>query len=133
VLKTNPLTGRWIAVSGGQAAFIEKCIEDGMLGAAEAHKITADTDHEETGSMYLRINQFGDNCTVDASVAKYACAKRTWRSGHYFYKPLVSGGNLLGVWVLPEEYHKRRVPHDLLLGYGLPPLLPHRAPRTPSQ
>jgi hypothetical protein len=29
-----------------------------------------------------------------------------WRSGHYFYEPLVSGGNLLGVWVLPEEYRK---------------------------
>jgi len=106
VPKTNPLTGRWITVSGGQAAFIKKCIEDGMLGAAEAHKITADTDHEQTGGMYLRINQFGDTCTVDASVAKYARAKRTWRSGHYFYEPLVSGGNLLGVWVLPEEYRK---------------------------
>merc|ERR1712242_590630 len=106
VPKTNPLNGRWITVSGGQAAFIKKCIEDGMLGAAEAHKITADTDHEQTGGMYLRINQFGDTCTVDASVAKYARAKRTWRSGHYFYEPLVSGGNLLGVWVLPEEYRK---------------------------
>merc|ERR1712241_1156079 len=66
----------------------------------------ADTDHEKTGGMYLRINQFGDTCTVDASVAKYARAKRTWRSGHYFYEPLVSGGNLLGVWILPEEYRK---------------------------
>merc|ERR1712127_524658 len=35
-----------------------------------------------------------------------ARAKRTWRSGHYFYEPLVSGGNLMGVWVLPEEYRK---------------------------
>ena len=43
-----------------------------MLGAAEANKIQADTDHEKTGGMYLRINQFGDQCTVDASVAKYA-------------------------------------------------------------
>merc|ERR1712194_36306 len=77
-----------------------------LLGAAEANKIQADTDHEKTGGMYLRINQFGDQCTVDASVAKYARAKRTWRSGHYFYEPLVSGGNLLGVWVLPEEYRK---------------------------
>jgi len=106
VPKTNPLTGRWITVSGGQAAFIKESIKAGMLGEAEAHKIMADTDHEKTGGMFLRINQFGDQCTVDASVAKYARAKRTWRSGHYFYEPLVSGGNLLGVWVLPEEYRK---------------------------
>merc|ERR1712045_176089 len=106
VPKTNPLHGRWITVSGGQAAFIKEAIKTGMLGAAEANKIQADTDHEQTGGMYLRINQFGDTCTVDASVAKYARAKRTWRSGHYFYEPLVSGGNLLGVWVLPEEYRK---------------------------
>jgi len=106
VPKTNPLHGRWITVSGGQAAFIKEAIKSGMLGAAEANKIQADTDHEQTGGMYLRINQFGDQCTVDASIAKYARAKRTWRSGHYFYEPLVSGGNLLGVWVLPEEYRK---------------------------
>jgi muconolactone delta-isomerase len=106
VPKTNPLHGRWITVSGGQAEFIKEAIKSGMLGQAEAHKIMADTDHEKTGGMYLRINQFGDQCTVDASVAKYARAKRTWRSGHYFYEPLVSGGNLLGVWVLPEEYRK---------------------------
>merc|ERR1712086_1057796 len=104
--KPNPLHGRWITVSGGQAAFIKEAIKTGMLGAAEANKIQADTDHEKTGGMYLRINQFGDQCTVDASVAKYARAKRTWRSGHYFYEPLVSGGNLMGVWVLPEEYRK---------------------------
>ena len=79
---------RWITISGGQAALIKKAIEDGMLGAAEAHKIMADTDHEKTGGMYLCINQFGEQCTVDASVAKYARAKSTWRSGHYFYEPL---------------------------------------------
>merc|ERR1712127_308778 len=106
VPKTNPLHGRWITISGGQAAFIKEAIKSGMLGAAEANKIQADTDHEQTGGMYLRINQFGEQCTVDASVAKYARAKRTWRSGHYFYEPLVSGGNLMGVWVLPEEYRK---------------------------
>merc|ERR1712241_1505589 len=104
--KTNPLTGRWITVSGGQAAFIKESIKAGMLGASEAKKILSDTDHEKTGGMFLRINQFGEQCTVDASVAKYARAKRTWRSGHYFYEPLVSVGNLLGVWVLPEEYRK---------------------------
>merc|ERR1739844_261117 len=106
VPKTDPLHGRWITVSGGQAAFIKEAIKSGMLGASEAKKIMADTDHEKTGGMYLRINQFGDQCTVDASIAKYARAKRTWKSGHYFYEPLVSGGNLLGVWVLPEEYRK---------------------------
>merc|ERR1711933_414977 len=106
VPKTNPLTGRWITVSGGQAGFIKAAINSGMLGASESKKILADTDHEKTGGMYLRINQFGDQCTVDASIAKYARAKRTWRSGHYFYEPLVSGSNLLGVWVLPEEYRK---------------------------
>ena len=75
-----------------------------MFGTAEAHNITADTDHEQVGGMHLRINQLGDVCTVDASVAKFARAKRTWQSGHYFYEPLVSGGNLFGVWALPEEY-----------------------------
>ena len=98
--------GHWITVSGGQKEFIKSCIDTGMLGAAEAHKIVADTDHVQTGGMYLRINQRGEQCTVDASVAKYARAKRTWRSGHYFYEPLVPGGNLMGVWVLPEEYRK---------------------------
>merc|ERR1719361_426178 len=106
VPQTNPLNGRWITISGGQKEFIKESIKSGMLGAAEARKIMADTDHEQTGGMYLRINQRGDTCTVDASVAKYARAKRTWRSGHYFYEPLVSGGNLMGVWVLPEEYRK---------------------------
>merc|ERR1711963_1272807 len=106
VPKTDPLHGRWITVSGGQKAFIKAAIEAGMLGKAEINKIQADTDHHQTGGMYLRINQFGETCTVDASVAKFARAKRTWKSGHYFYEPLVSGGNLLGVWVLPEEYRK---------------------------
>merc|ERR1712129_650236 len=106
VPKTDPLHGRWITVSGGQAAFIKEAIKSGMLGASKANKIQADTDHHQTGGMYLRINQHGDVCTVDASVAKFARAKRTWKSGHYFYEPLVSGGNLLGVWVLPEEYRK---------------------------
>jgi len=106
VPKTDPLHGRWITVSGGQKEFIKAAIKSGMLGKAESDKIIADTDHHQTGGMYLRINQFGDVCTVDASVAKFARAKRTWKSGHYFYEPLVSGGNLLGVWVLPEEYRK---------------------------
>merc|ERR1719204_2989482 len=106
VPKSDPLHGRWITVSGGQKAFIKAAIEAGMLGKAEANKIQADTDHHQTGGMYLRINQHGETCTVDASVAKFARAKRTWKSGHYFYEPLVSGGNLLGVWVLPEEYRK---------------------------
>lgn len=106
VPKTDPLHGRWITVQGGQKEFIKEAIKSGMLGKAEADKIIADTDHHQTGGMYLRINQHGDVCTVDASVAKFARAKRTWKSGHYFYEPLVSGGNLLGVWVLPEEYRK---------------------------
>merc|ERR1739844_798039 len=106
VPKTDPLHGRWITVSGGQAAFIKEAIKSGMLGASEANKIQADTDHHQTGGMFVRINQRNEVCTVDASVAKYARAKRTWKSGHYFYEPLVSGGNLLGVWVLPEEYRK---------------------------
>ena len=62
----------------------------------------ADTDHHQTGNLYLCINQFGAVCTADASVAKFACAKRTLKSGHDFYETLASGGNLLGVWVLPE-------------------------------
>merc|ERR1719158_55721 len=96
----------YLRINQGQAAFIKESIKAGMLGASEAKKILSDTDHEKTGGMYLRINQLSDQCTVDASIAKYARAKRTWRSGHYFYEPLVSGGNLLGVWVLPEEYRK---------------------------
>merc|ERR1719502_2362435 len=104
VPKTNPLTGRWITVTGGDAEFIKKSIATGMLGGAEAAKIQADVDTKKTGGMYLRITQNGEVCTVDASVAKFARAMRTWKSGHYFYEPLVSGGNLFGVWVLPEEY-----------------------------
>ena len=73
-----------------------------------AYKIQADTDHHQTGGMYLRINQNGDVCTVDASAAKFARAKRTWQSGHYFYEPLVFGGNLFKVWVLPEEFRRIR-------------------------
>jgi len=106
VPKTNPLTGRWITCSGGDAAFIKESIAQGLLGAAEAGKIEADTDVKKTGGMFLRITQDGEDATVDASVAKFARGLRHWRSGHYFYEPLVSGGNLLGVWVLPEEYRK---------------------------
>jgi len=104
--KTNPLTGRWITLTGGDAEFIKKAIATGMLGGAEAKKIQADVDTKKTGGMYLRITQRGDVCTVDASVAKFARANRTWKSGHYFYEPLVSGSHLFGVWILPEEYLK---------------------------
>merc|ERR1712157_176854 len=106
VPKTDPLHGRWITVSGGQAAFIKEAIKSGMLGASEAKKIQADVDTKKTGGMYLRITQRGDVCTVDASVAKFARANRTWKSGHYFYEPLVSGSHLFGVWILPEEFLK---------------------------
>merc|ERR1719284_620058 len=58
-------------------------------------------DTKKTGGMFLRITQNGEVCTVDASVAKFARAVRTWKSGHYFYEPLVSGSHLFGVWVLP--------------------------------
>merc|ERR1712137_572085 len=93
-------------MGGGDAEFIKASIKSGMMGGAEAEKIKADVDTKKTGGMYLRITQNGDVCTVDASVAKFARAMRTWKSGHYFYEPLVSGGNLFGVWVLPEEYRK---------------------------
>jgi hypothetical protein len=106
VPKTNPLNGRWVTVTGGDAEFIKKSIASGMLGSAEASKIQADVDTKKTGGMFLRITQNGEVCTVDASVAKFARAVRTWKSGHYFYEPLVSGSHLFGVWVLPEEYRK---------------------------
>jgi len=106
VPKTNPLNGRWITVTGGDAEFVKKAIASGMLGDAEGKKIKADVDSKKTGGMYLRITQRGDVCTVDASVAKFARANRTWKSGHYFYEPLVSGSHLFGVWILPEEFLK---------------------------
>jgi len=102
---TNALNGRWISISAGQMEFVTTVINAGLLGASEAHKITADVD-KKAGGMYMRIKQRGDTCTIDASVVRFARAKRTFKSGHYFYEPLVSGGNLLGVWVLPEEYRK---------------------------
>jgi len=101
--KANPLHGCWISVCGGQAGFVREAIEMGAVGAAEAEKTVADSDRE-TGAVYLRISQFRDVCTVDASVAEFARATRTWKSGRYFLEPLVSGGDLLGLWVLPEEY-----------------------------
>jgi len=103
--KTNALHGRWITVRGGQVGLIGEAITMGMVGAAEARKTVADADRE-TGCMHLRITQAGDVCTVDASVGEFACATRAWKSGHYFHEPLVSGGHLLGVWVLPEEHRK---------------------------
>lgn len=106
VPKTNPLSGRWITITGGDAEFVKKAIASGMLGDAEGKKINADVDAKKTGGMYLRITQRGEVCTVDASVAKFARANRTWKSGHYFYEPLVSGSHLFGVWVLPEEFLK---------------------------
>ena len=68
----------------------------------EAHCATtcatqADTDHVQTSGMHLRINLTSDACTVDASVARYARAKPTLRSGRHFYEPLVSGNNTLDV------------------------------------
>jgi len=91
VPKTNPLTGRWITLTGGDAEFVKKAVASGMLGSAEGKKIQADVDTKKTGGMYLGITQRGDICTVDASVAKFARSTRTWKSGHYFYEPLVVG------------------------------------------
>ena len=58
-----PLHGRWSTASGGQAAFTMKAIEAGMLGADETRKITADTDHHQTGGMFSRISQNNEICT----------------------------------------------------------------------
>ena len=41
VPKTNPLSGRWVTVTGGDAEFIKKSIASGMLGSALASKIQA--------------------------------------------------------------------------------------------
>ena len=60
-----------------------------LLGTAEASKIRADVDATRTGGMFFRITQYGEVCTVDASVAQFARAVRTWKSGHYFYEHFV--------------------------------------------
>ena len=73
-------------MSGGQRVFIKEAT------MTTTNIIQADADHEQNGRMFPRINQFVDTCTVDASVTKYARAKRTRRSGRYFYEPRVSGG-----------------------------------------
>ena len=53
VPKTNPLNGRCVTVTGGDAEFIKKSIASGMLGSAEASKIQADVDTKKTGGMFL--------------------------------------------------------------------------------
>ena len=73
-----------------QAALIKEAIKSGILNSAEAMTIQADTNREQTGGMYLRIRQIGDACTEQASNSRYAPAKRTLRSGHYFYESPVS-------------------------------------------
>ena len=123
VPKTNPLNGRWVTVTGGDAEFIKKSIASGMLGSAEASKIQADVDTKKTGGMFLRITQNGEVCTVDASVAKFARVSRTWKPGHYFYEPLESDSYLFGVWLLPEEYWKI----GFLLGDAFKKMFPHPA------
>ena len=97
--------GRWITASGDQAAFIKKAIEAGMLGAAVAHKITADTGHHQMGGMFLRFSQNNEVCTVDASMPSLPgqAHLKVWSN---FYELLCLRSNLLGVWVLPEEYRK---------------------------
>ena len=59
-----------------------------MLGSVEASKIEADVDTKKTGGMFLRITQNGEVCTVDASVAKFARAVRTWKSDIISLSPL---------------------------------------------
>ena len=53
VPETNPLNGRWVTVTGGDAEFIKKSIASGMLGSAEASKIEADVD---TNGWYVFEN-----------------------------------------------------------------------------
>ena len=51
VPKTNPLNGRWVTVTGGDAEFIKKSIASGMLGSAEASKIQAG-NYQSDGCSY---------------------------------------------------------------------------------
>ena len=51
VPKTNPLNGRWLTVTGGDAEFIKKSIASGMLGSAEASKIQAG-NYQRDGCSY---------------------------------------------------------------------------------
>jgi len=70
-----------ITVSGGQKEFIKTTSDSGMLVAVEAHKIVANTDHEQTGGTCLRISPRGDVRPVDASVTKYARANQSGNLG----------------------------------------------------
>ena len=56
-------------------------------------------------ALLIHRQRFGAprEANVDAPVAKYARAKHTLRSCHYFYGQFVSGGNLLDVWGLPKS------------------------------
>ena len=61
VPKTNPLNGRWVTVTGGDAEFIKKSIASGMLGGAEASKIQAGNYQSDecscsSGSAVLSFN-----------------------------------------------------------------------------
>ena len=51
VPKTNPLNGRWVIVTEGDAELIKKSIMSGMLGSAEASKIQAG-NHQSDGCSY---------------------------------------------------------------------------------
>ena len=97
VPKTNPLSGPWVTVSGGDAEFTERSIERGTLGSAEASTIQADVDAKKTGGTFLRRTQSGEVCTVDSSVSKIARSFRMCKTGHYFNESLASGSHSFGV------------------------------------
>lgn len=63
----------------------------------------AGTKAEKKPTMFLRITQDGNYVTFDASVDKFKRAKRTWKSGHYMYEPLVNGDNLFGAWCVAGD------------------------------
>lgn len=80
VSKSNQMTGHYLQVAGIKATAKKK------------------------PSMFLRLTQQGDCCTFDASVDTFKKAKRTWKSGHYMYEPLVTGSNLMGAWAVENDH-----------------------------
>ena len=69
-------------------------------------KIKADTGHHQMGGLFLRISQNNEVCTVVASMPSLPVASAPGSLVKLLRTPFVSGSNLLGVWVLPEEYRK---------------------------
>ena len=83
VPKVNLLHDRWIATSGWQAAFIKRALAAGMLGAAEAHKISADMVH-----YLLEVHELaGQN--QDGGFDSALCSNICSQEVHYLHEVLL--------------------------------------------